>query len=168
VCVFWYLLKKRKRNAQRIQAFEPTLEIQWLQMSAIHVNTDVPMKKTHDCLYADYRGEPQPCWKSSRCHTVFYFLFNIFQFSVFILVYLPPSFLSFVCFCKTERNSAVHEPSCLCLPFHLSMLSAWLIYGHLFWLTRTRCRTREWNYFWAVIKVFKKFLSECRSESHLQ
>jgi hypothetical protein len=34
--------------------------------------------------------------KSSRCRTVFYFLFNIvFQCSVFILVYLAPSFLFF-------------------------------------------------------------------------
>lgn len=89
---------------------------------------------------------------SSMCHTMFSFLFNIFfQFSVFCSCLSTSKFPLFIYFYfsyififhKTERNSAAHEPSCLCLPFHLSMLSAWLIYGHLFWQTRTRCRTRS-------------------------
>lgn len=82
------------------------------------------------------------------CFLFYLILFSSFLF-LFLFIFLQVSslylflFLFFFIFYKTERNSAAHEPSCLCLPFHLSMLSAWLIYGHLFWQTRTRCRTRS-------------------------
>jgi len=82
------------------------------------------------------------------CFLFYLIFFQVFCFYSCISTSKLPLFIYFYfsyvfIFHKTERNPVAHEASCLCLPFHLSMLSARLIYDHLFWQTRTRCRTRS-------------------------